>query len=119
VEVGYWLGAGVLQLDLVDKDVKGSWIPKDPLGRRRPKPGDIYSRPLTLQSGHVQQFGHVGIVRTMEGSSWSSVDGGQGGRNGGKDYIKWVKRGKYHPKQINGWCDIDIYFSTLAKLGKK
>jgi hypothetical protein len=41
-----------------------------------------------------------------------SVDGGQGGRNGGVDYVKRVPRGSLADFKFKGWCDIDIYFGA-------
>jgi len=113
-KLGTWLGRGVLKLDLVDKDVKGSWVPVDKTGKVKFQVGDFYSRPLTLENGQVQVFGHVGIVGAFDGTSWTSLDGGQGGRKKGRDFIKWVSRGKYDVTQINGWCDIDVYFAAAS-----
>jgi hypothetical protein len=110
VPAGRWLSGGVLQLDLVDKDVKGSWVPTDPTGILHPRPGDVYAAPHINKKGHVQKFGHVGIVGSFDDGLWSSVDGGQGGREGEKDYIKRVSRGIYYVGRVTGWCDIDKYF---------
>src|SRR5262249_1734698 len=103
VPPGRWLSAGVLQLDLVDKDVKGSWVPSDPTGFLHPRPGDIFSAEHVDKKGHVQKFGHVGIVGSFDEGYWTSVDGGQGGRDGGKDYIKRVWRGLYYVGRLTGW----------------
>lgn len=113
VPPGKWLNAGVLQLDWVDKDLPGSWVPVDPSGKLKPQVGDFYSRPLPLSGNLVQKFGHVGIVAEFKGSNWFSVDGGQGGRSKEKDFIKKVDRKTYDPSQINGWCDIEKYFAHV------
>ena len=107
---GVWLTRGVLALYLVDKDVPGCWIKPD--GTNRPKPGDFYSVPLTLEDGTVQQYGHVGIVYDILDDTWMSVDGGQGGyRSGPKlDRIKRQDRGKLDTSRMNGWIDIDLYW---------
>ena len=114
---GSWLSRGILELNLVDRDVKGSWIPQDPTGVKKPQAGDIYSIPHASKDGkgkvHIQPFGHVGIIGSIDATQWMSVDGGQGGRDSipQLDYIKWVPRGKYIPAMFTGWCDIDIYFA--------
>lgn len=107
---GVWLTRGVLALYLVDKDVPGCWIKPD--GTNRPKPGDFYSVPLTLEDGTVQQYGHVGVVYDILDDTWMSVDGGQGGyRSGPKlDRIKRQDRGKLDTSRMNGWIDIDLYW---------
>jgi hypothetical protein len=105
-KVGFWLGAGVLQLDWADRDVKGSWIPSS--SGRTPQVGDFYS----THHG-AQKFGHVGTIGEIaEDGTWTAYDGGQGGYNSGgkKDFIKKVFRGKLDPSYMNGWIDIDIYF---------
>jgi hypothetical protein len=109
--VGHWLAKGPLQLNQVDLDVKGSWIPVDPTGVRQFRPGDIYSM-IHEKNGFIQKFGHVGIVATIDATGWSSLDGGQGGRQAQKDYIKLAPRGAYKPTVITGWCDIDVYFAA-------
>jgi hypothetical protein len=106
--VGRWLGAGVLQLDWADKDVKGSWVPSS--SGRTPQVGDFYS----VNHG-AQKFGHVGtIAEITEDGAWTSCDGGQGGYVSAnkKDWIKKVFRGKLDPSKMNGWVDIDAYFGS-------
>ncbi len=107
---GIWLTRGPLYLYLADKDNPGCWIKSD--GTNRPKPGDFYSVPLTLEDGSVQQYGHVGIVYDILDDTWMSVDGGQGGyRSGPKlDRIKKQDRGKLDTSRMNGWIDIDLYW---------
>jgi len=107
---GSWLSRGVLELIRADKDVPGSWVTAE--SGASPQRGDFYSIPLTLESGWVQKFGHVGIIGKIEDGLWTSVDGGQGGRKAGIDYIKWVPRGKLEPQKLNGWIDLDRYFAT-------
>jgi hypothetical protein len=103
-KAGKQLAKGLLQLDAVDQDVKGCWIPSSRGGS--PKAGDFYSRP-----DGKQVFGHVGTIGEITpAGDWITVDGGQGGYRGKLDYIKKVNRGKLIPSQLNGWIDIDIYF---------
>ena len=103
------LSRGLLQLDWADKDVKGSWIPVDPTGENRPGPGDFYAAPYIDKKGNIQKFGHVGVVHSFDGSAWTTVDSGQGGRDALKDFIKWRSR-PYDPAKVTGWVDIERYF---------
>lgn len=109
-QVGPELTTGPLQLDNVNKDVPGCWV--TPKGGNVPRPGDFYSVPHKFDDGWVQKFGHVGVIGSIENGMWTSVDGGQGGRRSGVDYIKWVDRGKFDPAYFNGWIDIEVYFGS-------
>jgi hypothetical protein len=103
-----WLTRGTLNIDRCAKEVPGCWITPD--SGRKPKPGDVYSVPLRLKSGQIQQFGHVGIVAEVHAEgTWVSVDGGQGGSSGREDFVKRVHRGKLADSKMNGWVDIDKY----------
>ena len=108
-KAGSWLSKGPLQLDLCNRDVPNSWVPAN--SGRSPRPGDFYAMPYIDKQGHVQQFGHVGIIYHVHDYIFiDTIDSGQGGRNSGKDYIKWRKNRIWTSGNINGWVDIDTYF---------
>lgn len=109
-----WLGKGQLKLINADKDVPGSWV--EPSSGLSPRPGDYYSVSEKQPGGWIQEFGHVGIVGRIDSDgTWTSVDSGQGGRKAGKDFIKWVNRGRFDPAKFRGWIDIDKYFGLSKK----
>lgn len=105
---GRWLAAGVLRLDLAEKDVPGSWI--EAKDGDFPKPGDFISMSGYNQYHDFQQFKHVAIVGKVENGQWTTVDGGKGSRPY-YDAIKWIDRGPISKVDLNGWVDIDKYFA--------
>jgi hypothetical protein len=103
-KVGYYLGAGVLQLRLADSDRKGSWVWSS--SGRVPQVGDFYA---------AKSFQHVGTIGEIRDGCWMAYDGGQGGYHkenpkDSKDSIKKLWRGPLIPSALEGWVDIDIYF---------
>ena len=107
-KLGTRLFQGYLDLSKVDVDVPGCWIVSTP--GRYPRPGDYYSR---YNRKHTQKFGHVGIVTSLEGGIFRTVDGGMDNppRYG---LIGRTDNGPIESFEINGWIDLDIYFYRQA-----
>ena len=109
-KTGSYLARGFLDISKAEKEVPGSWVWANVSeaieAGLHPKPGDFYSMPLG-----DQMFGHVGVVVDFDGASqtWTHVDGGQGGKSVGKDFIKWAKAKKFNRDKINGWVDMAVY----------
>lgn len=117
------LARGFLDISQADKEVPGCWQNANSadacLDNITPQAGDFYSGWLkyTDKSGKVvtQKWGHVGIVYEYDEDTgdWWLVQGGQGGKSLGVDYIKW-KHAKFDRTKINGWVDIGKYLMPDA-----
>jgi hypothetical protein len=96
------LKTGLLQLNLTDEDVAGSWVP----AKRGwyPRPGDLYSRHSKTRN---QKFGHTGIVISVENRILKTFDGGQDWRP--HMGVAKVMEEPYDAAKVNGWADIDIW----------
>lgn len=107
---GSVLASNTLRLDRAGTEVPGSWIV--PTSGLMPKPGDFYAQPFVSKDGWVQKFGHVGVIAAVH--DWlffDTVDGGQGGRGQGMDFIRWNMDRLYTGEHVTGWVDIDLYFA--------
>lgn len=84
-----------------------------PQPERSPKPGDFYElgkRVKVGKNGELLQFQHVGIILSVNDSSWETADSGQGGPGIGYDRIKRCKRNA--SDGVLGWIDIDKFFDN-------
>ena len=107
---GSQLASNLLQLDLADKDVPGCWVWAGT--GKMPRPGDFYAKPFVFKDGSIQKFGHVGVIYDVH--DWlfiDTVDGGQGGRSAGRDFIRWNMNKMFVGGKVTGWVDIDAYFT--------
>jgi hypothetical protein len=107
-----------LDISQAEKEVPGCWQEANTaaacLNNITPQGGCIYSGWYKYKDKTgkdvVQKWGHVGIIYDYEEDTenWWLVQGGQGGRSQGVDYIKW-KYAKFDRTKINGWVDIAKY----------
>ena len=110
---------GALDISKAEKEVPGCWLEAN-TGEAidydlHPKSGDFYSSPHHFKAtakakAWTQKWGHVGLVYDYDEYSgmWTLVQGGQGGPNAGRDFIKWSTT-KFDRTKINGWVDIACY----------
>lgn len=81
-----------------------AWVKSTP--DVRPKFGDI------CRHRHF----HVGVSLDFEGDVWNRCDGGQGGKNAGRDIIKRIRGTQaYDHTKLIGWIDIELYFGAGAQ----
>lgn len=113
------LAKGFLDISLAEKEVPGCWqdatTADAALNNITPQAGDFYSGWYEYKDSKTgktvrQKWGHVGVVYDYEEDTgnWWLVQGGQGGKGVGVDYIKW-KYAKFDRTKINGWVDIGKY----------
>lgn len=70
---------------------------------RRPAYGDIFK---------AKSF-HMGVSLGFEGDTWVTAEGGQGGPISGYDVVK-IKRQKWDPAAVEGWCDMGVFLGAHA-----
>jgi hypothetical protein len=68
-----------------------------------PQEGDFFQ----LASGGMTE--HVGVIVEIQGSNWSCVAGGAGGRKSKHDGVD-RKPLQARPYNVMGWVDVDAYF---------
>ena len=112
------LAKGYLDISLAEKEVPGCWQEANTadacLNDITPEAGDFYSGWFKYKDAKgkdvMQKWGHVGIVYDYEPDTgnWWLIQGGQGGKSAGVDYIKW-KYAKFDRTKINGWVNIAKY----------
>ncbi len=74
-----------------------------------PEEGDFF---LT---GHNEQLQHVGVIVQVEGSLWSVVGGGAGGRTSRRDGVKRTPL-QSRPAGVLGYLNVDIFFEGWGGL---
>lgn len=115
--IGLVIGGKSLGQFNLDKKVASwgkayAWIPAS--SGARPKDGDIFE---------LNRL-HQGVTFTVAGTSWNTVEGGQGGKSSGFDMVKrkenpqggGVLTHQTYQKTIEsvkGWLDIDLYLNGL------
>lgn len=71
-------------------------------GGAKPAPGDFFLL------GSPTYIEHTGVVLEVDGSNWSAVAGGAGGRGAGHDGVKRTAL-EPMPGNLMGWLDVDTY----------
>ena len=86
------------------------WITPD--SGEKPQWGDVFeSRSANIGFQNL----HVGISLSVEGDTWLTIEGGQGGRGLGYDRVARVKK-KYKTDHLLGWVDMRLFSSDAPPM---
>jgi len=117
MKAGQALGVGGLGGFNVEAAMTGigkhhCWIKPD--SGEKPQYGDVFeSRSIT--PGKDYENLHVGINLSVDGDTWWTIEGGQGGPVAGVDKVARVKK-KYKTSDLLGWVDIRLLASGQGPL---
>lgn len=91
---------------------KHCWI--TPASGEKPQFGDVFECRSHTPGNDFLNI-HVGINLSVEGDTWNTIEGGQGGPGSGVDKVARVKK-KYNTDHVLGWVDLRLLASGQPPL---
>lgn len=106
------MGSFDVEKTLLKMNKQHCWIM--PRSGEKPQFGDLFeTRSRTPGNDYFNQ--HVGITLSVDGDSWYTIEGGQGGPSTGFDKVARVKR-KFNTSHVLGWVDMRLLTSGQAAM---